>query len=199
MIAASSIKQSIAAKARSFGSAQSGLAAVEFGMLAPIMVFMFLATVEASDALSTSRRVSLAVNTMTDLVAQELQIDNAQLTDLFTGMEDIIDQGSISVDFNVVSLIVDPDTNDVVVHWSRDNSGGEPYAPGSAYTGDADVTLLDPNASLIVGEVSYSYTPTVSSVLIQTVDLDKVSTRWPRRAFRVQHCTDINDPNTCTT
>jgi len=191
--------KSFVTKVSTFGRERSGLAAVEFGMLAPIMVFMFFATVEASDALSTSRRVSIAVNTMTDLVAQELRIDNNQLADLFTGMEDIIDQGAMTVDFNVVSLVVDPDTMDVVVHWSRDNSGGEPYAPGSAYTGDADVTLLDPSASLIVGEVSYSYTPTISNMLIQNVNLDKVSTRWPRRAFRVQHCTNINDPDTCTT
>ena len=112
MAAKSSNMKPVLAKIRSFGHAKSGLAAVEFGILAPLMVFMFLATVEASDALSTSRKVSLAVNTMTDLVAQELQIDNAQLNDLFTGMEDIIDQGPITVDFNVVSLIVDPDTSE---------------------------------------------------------------------------------------
>ena len=185
-------------KIKTFSKAKEGLAAIEFAILAPLMVFLFLATIETSDALSTSRRVTLAVNTMTDLVAQELQIDNNQLDDLFTGVEDIIDQGSIAVDFNVVSLIVDPSTNDPVVHWSRSNSGGTPYAPGSPYTGEADVALLDPSASLIIGEVSYAYSPVISHVAIQNIDLEKVSTRWPRRSFRVQHCVNIAQPATCT-
>ena len=191
-----SMSKGFRADAARFTADRKGLAAIEFALLAPIMVFLFFATVEGSDALATSRRVSLSVNTIADLVAQETEIQTSALGDLFTGMEDIIDQGSITVDFRVVSLVVDPVTNDVVVHWSRDNSGGAPYAPGTVYAGPADVSLLDPTASIIVSEVMYNYTPTLTNKLLPSVSFKKHATRWPRRTFRVQLCTT---PSSCTT
>lgn len=187
---------SIFEKARRFKSAKGGLAAVEFGLLAPIMVFMFFATIEGSEALSASRRVALSVNTVADLVAQETTIEAAQLNDLFVGMENIISQDPIQVDFNVVSLILDPVTNDIIVHWSRDNNGGEPYPAGQVYTGPAQVTLFDANSSIVVGEVVYDYTPTLTAKLIQNFTFERFSTRWPRRSFRVQFC---ETPTNCTT
>lgn len=190
-----SLRRRKSSLASCFASDRTGLAAIEFALLAPIMVFMFFATVEGSDALATSRRVTQSVNTIADLVAQETEIQTAALGDLFVGMEDIIDTGAITVDFRVVSLIVDPDTNDVVVHWSRDNSGGTPYAAGTVYSGPADVSLLDPTASIIVGEVQYDYTPSLTNKLLPSVAFNKHATRWPRRTFRVQLCTT---PTSCT-
>lgn len=191
-----SMRKAFRSEMARFAKERKGLAAIEFALLAPIMVFLFFATVEGSDALATSRRVSLSVNTIADLVAQETEIQTSALSDLFTGMEDIIDQGGITVDFRVVSLVVDPVTNDVVIHWSRDNSGGAPYAPGTVYAGPADVSLLDPTASIIVSEVTYNYTPTLTNKLLPSVSFNKNATRWPRRTFRVQLCTT---PSSCTT
>ena len=179
----------VSAVLRAFVRSRSGLAAVEFALIAPVMIFMFFAVVEGSDALAVSRRVNLAANTLADLVAQETEIDAASTSDLFSGIEQIIDEGSISADFRIVSLVLDPDTNDVLVHWSRDNTGSAPYAAGSIYTGPANATMLDATSSLIVAEVYYDHAPALSRVLIPSVSFVKTSTRWPRRAFRVQFCT----------
>ena len=184
-----------------FRSATAGIAAVEFAFVAPVLVFLFLATVEGSDALSTSRRVSLSANTLADLVAQETRVQKSDLDDLFLGMKDIIDYtpgSGNTIDYRVVSLVVDPSTDETIVHWSLDDQGNEPYTAGQKYTGDADVSLLDPNASIVVSEIAYAYQPTISRVLINSVNLKKNATRWPRRAFRVQLCTNVNDAATCT-
>jgi hypothetical protein len=175
--------------------AEGGLAAMEFALLAPLMIFLFFAVVEGSNALSVSRRVSLAVNTLADLASQETQLSATQADDLFEGVEQIIAQGSIAVDARLVSLIIDPDTDEVVVHWSRDNSGGEPYAPGAVYNDLADSSLLDVSSSLVVGEIEYSYVSPLTKALIPSVEFDKIATRWPRRSARVQFCTA---PNVCT-
>lgn len=175
--------------------AEDGLAATEFALLAPLMIFLFFAVVEGSNALSVSRRVSLAVNTLADLASQETQLASAQADDLFEGVEQIIAQGPISVDVRLVSLVVDPDTDEIVVHWSRDNAGGEPYSPGSVYDDLADASLLDVSSSLIVGEIEYSYVSPLTKALIPSIDFAKVATRWPRRSARVQFCTA---PNVCT-
>lgn len=174
---------------------KSGLAATEFALIAPIMIFLFFAVVEGSDALTVSRKVSLAANTLSDLVAQELSIEQSQLDDLFVGMEDIIDTRDINVDFTVVSVIKDPVTDQIVVHWSRDSNNAEPFAPGSQYTDLPDPALLDDTESLIVSQVSYAYQPTFTSFLIGPKQIENAATRWPRRSLRVQFCTS---PGSCT-
>ena len=174
---------------------KSGLAATEFALVAPIMIFLFFAVVEGSDTLTASRKVSLAANTLSDLVAQELSIEKDQLADLFVGMENIIDDRNISVDFTVVSVIKDPGTDQPVVHWSRDSNNNEPFSAGSPYTKLPDPSLLDDTESLIVGEVSYNYVPTFTSFLIGAKTIENTATRWPRRSLRVQFCTS---PGNCT-
>ena len=152
--------------------------------------------VEGSNAFSVSRHVSLAVNTLADLTSQEAQLTAGQADDLFEGVEQIVGQGDIAADIAIVSLIYDPDLDEVVVHWSRDNSGGEPYAPGTEYDGPADATLVDDaSTSLIVAEISYSYVSALTRHLLSPIDFRKAASRWPRRSARVQFCTS---PGVCT-
>ena len=131
-----------------FAACRDGLAAMEFAFIAPIMIFLFFAVVEGSNAFAVSRRVSLAVNTLADLTSQEAQITAAQTGDLFDGVEQIIGQGDIGADIRLVSLIYDPDTDEVKVHWSRDNAGATPYSAGAVYDGPADASLLDASSSI---------------------------------------------------
>ena len=178
-----------------FIASTSGLAALEFAFIAPVMILLFFGVVEGSNAFAISRRVSLAVNTLADLTSQEAQLTADQAADLFTGVEQIVGQGDINADIAIVSLIVDPDTDEVVVHWSRDNSCGQPYAPGSTYAGLADATLLDAASSLIVGEISFTYDSVLTQHLLSPIDFNKTASRWPRRSARVQFCTS---PSVCT-
>ncbi len=189
-------KQDPFAGARRFCVDARGLAAVEFALLAPVMIFLFFATVEASEALSTSRRVGLAADTIADLVAQETQVEAGDLNDLFEGVEAVIAQGDIDIDVRVVSLVLDPDRDEVVVHWSRDNSGGAPYTEGAPYTGPADVALVDAGASIIVSEIDFDYEPPLTDRIFKDVTIAKDAARFPRRSFRVQFCTSA--PNACT-
>lgn len=171
-----------------FLKSRDGIAALEFAFIAPVMIFLFFAVVEGSNAFSVSRRVSLAVNTLADLTSQESQITAAQANDLFTGVEQIIAEGDIDAEIRLVSLIYDPDTDEVKVHWSRDNSGAAPYSAGSVYTGFGDATLLDASSSLIVAEIEYDYVSDLTRRLLPSVAFRKAANRWPRRSARVQFC-----------
>ncbi|MEQ1929388.1 MAG: TadE/TadG family type IV pilus assembly protein [Parvularculaceae bacterium] len=189
------IRQSALSRLVRFLRSSSGIAAIEFAFIAPVMILLFFGVVEGSNAFSVSRRVSLAVNTLADLTSQETQLTADQAGDLFTGVEQIVGQGDIAADIAIVSLIFDPDTDTVVVHWSRDNAGGQPYAPGTEYDGLTDATLLDESSSLIVGEISYTYESALTRHLLSPIDFEKSASRWPRRSARVQFCTS---PGVCT-
>ena len=174
----------IARYARSAG----GLAAVEFALIAPIMILLFFGVVESSGALSASRKTLLASNTLADLVAQETQILKTDLDDLFIGMEDVIDPRDIDVTFRVLSVTFDDADGKVKVDWSYDSTGAEPYAPGSEYSGSLDIALFDDTSSLVIAETAYDYASPISQKIIGPVSLEKAASRWPRRAARVRYC-----------
>jgi len=175
-------------KLSQFANSRSGLAAVEFAFIAPIMILFFFGVIEGSAAYSASRKVLLSANTLADLVAQETSITKDNLDDLFTGMEDVIDERDIDVTFRIASVYLDSATGEVKVHWSRDSSNGVPYAAGSVYPGDVDASLLNDASSLVVAETSYNYSSPISRKIIGPLTLSKTSTRWPRLTPKVQFC-----------
>lgn len=173
---------------RTFGRDDRGLAAMEFAFIAPLLVLIFFGVIEGSDALSASRRASLAVNTLADLAAQETELTNDDIADLFAGVEDIIDQRPIVAEFRLLSVYYDAVQDKVLVGWSRDSKNGTPYAVDSEYTDLPDDTLLDDTSSLIVAELTYNYSSKLTDYIIDSVDFNKQATRWPRRTFSVTYC-----------
>ncbi|HBK91690.1 MAG TPA: hypothetical protein DDZ68_08475 [Parvularcula sp.] len=171
-----------------FARSASGLAAVEFALIAPIMILLFFGVVEGSGALSASRKTLLASNTLADLVAQETQILKADLDDLFIGMEDVIDPRDIDVTFRVLSVSFDTADGKVKVDWSYDSTGAAPYPAGSEYAGALDVALFDDTSSLVIAETEYVYASPVSQKIIGPVTFEKAASRWPRRTARVRYC-----------
>lgn len=177
-----------------FASGCEGMAATEFALVFPALVLLFFGVVESADALSANRRAALAANTLADLVSQESKILESAVDDLFEGVEQIVEADGAATTIRLVSVIAD-DEGDPVIHWSRDDSGGEPYAAGAAYADLPDAALLDANSSIIVSEISYAYQSKLTQHFISSLTIKKLATRWPRRSFRVQLC---EAPGDCT-
>ncbi len=176
------------------------MAATEFALLLPLLLILFFGVVEGSDALTKSRRVTLAANTLADLAAQETELLESSADSLFVGVEEIIDVDGAVMDIRLISVIFDDTDGDgapdsPVVHWSYDNSGGEPYAAGDIYNNLPNPALVDIDASIVVAEVNYPYTSSLTHYFISNVAFDRIATRWPRRSLRVQLC---SSPGTCT-
>jgi hypothetical protein len=164
---------------------------MEFALVGPLLILIFFGVVESSDALARSRQVTLAVNTLADLASQETRLLTSDADDLFGGIEQIVDAGGASMLIRLVSVVNDAD-GDPIVHWSRDNSGEQPYAKGSAYEGLPASTLIDPGASIIVAEITYQYSSKLTKIIIPPITFQGSATRWPRRSVKVQLCTSAN-------
>lgn len=175
-----------------FADCRAGMAATEFALLFPVLLIILFGVVEGADALSASRRVSLAANTLVDLASQENELMEDSLDDLFKGVEQIVEADGAPLDVRLVSVVADDD-GDPVVHWSRDNQGGEPYAPGSAYGGLPQADLLDLNGSMLAAEISYPYTSKLTQHFISSITFEKLAARWPRQSLRVQLCASKGD------
>ena len=176
---------------RRWRQCRSGIAATEFAIVGPVIILIFLGVVESADALARSRQVTLAVNTLADLAAQETNLLTSDADDLFGGVEQIVDDGGAPMVICLVSVIVDED-GDPVVHWSRDNSGSAPYAAGAPFDGLPASTLIDPGSSIIVAEIDYEYSSKLTRVAAPPIEFHGTATRWPRRSMKVQLCTSAN-------
>jgi Flp pilus assembly protein TadG len=148
-----------------------GVAAVEFAMIAPIMLMLLIGTLEMGTAYTIDRRVSAIASSIADLVARETDtMDDAKL---FV-MSDKIARSLLApynfapIKIHVVSVKADPaDATNTTVHWSRSYKAGDadmttttsPYAPGSAFT--VPVGLMAAGSYLVAVEVTYDFTPFV--------------------------------------
>ncbi|MBS0240528.1 MAG: pilus assembly protein [Proteobacteria bacterium] len=148
----------------------NGIAAVEFAMIVPIMFFLFAGAIEFSQALTVDRRVTQSASSTADLIAR------APSQGLTTGDVDtsmlIVQQlmspyDTAPLTVNVVSVIAKTVNGNLtyVVDWSRNNSGGTPYAKGNTYN-NIPAGLLAAGDSVIVSEANYNYTPLVFNYFI---------------------------------
>ncbi|WP_411820421.1 TadE/TadG family type IV pilus assembly protein [Hyphococcus formosus] len=172
---------------RRWKKAESGLAATEFAVLLPVLILLFFGLIEASNAMTVNRKVAISANTLADLVAQSEEIKESEVDDLFEGVMEMIRPNDPSgMTLKLSSVILDED-GDPVVHWSRDNKGGKPYAEGQEFTKLSDDTIIPSIASLIIVEMSYTYQPSITNRVMDTpIHFTRQTIRWPRLTTKVQ-------------
>ncbi len=172
------------------------MAAVEFSLILPIIILLFFGMLEASDALTVNRRVSNAANAVVDLVGQSEKITPSEVASIFTGAEKMIESDGEGGDLEMklTSVVRNPDDPDeIIVEWSVDNEGNEPYTPGDVFTSVEDDEIIIPGVSLLISEVTYVYTAGISKrVLGSPITFEKRANRWPRVALNVRQCPDDN-------
>jgi len=151
-----------------FGRDQRGVSAVEFAMLLPLMVTLYLGSVEISQGISIDRKVTLTARTVADLVSQVSSINNAGMTNVLNASTAVLSPYSASNAKVTVSLVTIDANSKATVTWS-DTLNGTARSVGS--TVSLPSALLIPNTSLVWGEVQYSYKPTIGYVVTGTMTL----------------------------
>lgn len=165
-----------------------GFAATEFALILPLLVVLFFGMLETSDIMTTNRRVAVAVNTMVDLAAQSEKLTYDDIDDLFDGVMSILEPHDVNdVHINLISIV--KVGNNALVLWSRDEDGSVPYLPATPYNKLNNGSLIKSNGSLIVVEMTYSYTPQFTSHFVGSpFTFERQAVRWPRAASVVPLC-----------
>jgi Flp pilus assembly protein TadG len=171
---------------------RSGIAAVEFAVIVPIMLVMFFGTVEFSSAVAIDRKVTLMARTLANLTSQGLSVNNTTLTGYFNASNAIMTPYSGPLypapNTTVSELYIDPATGAARVQWSQ---GSQPRTVGTPVAIPASLISLDaqgkiiPQQYLIFSEVNVLYTPTVGYVMTSGVSLSDVAYTRPRQSICV--------------
>jgi Flp pilus assembly protein TadG len=173
LVSASELIQRLA----SFARDRRGISAVEFAMLLPLMVTMYLGVVEVSKGVAIDRKVTLTTRTMADLASRVTSINNADMSSLLNASAAVIAPYQSSP-LKIVLSAVNVDANgNATIAWS-DTLGGSQRSVGSTVT--LPTVLSVPNTQLIWSEVSYLYNPTFGYVLTGNLNLSDQIYMRPR-------------------
>src|SRR3954467_4914904 len=74
----------------SFAQDRRGVSAVEFAMLLPLMITLYLGSVEISQGVGIDRKVTLTTRTVGDLASQVATINNADMTNLLNAAASVL-------------------------------------------------------------------------------------------------------------
>jgi Flp pilus assembly protein TadG len=153
---------------RRFLRDKRGISAVEFAMLLPLMVTLYLGGVEISQAVAIDRKVTLIARTVADLVAQATSVSNSDMTNILGASAAIIvPYQDTKLKITVSSVVIDSQ-GVAKVAWSS-TKNGTARTVGSTVT--LPTALNVANTSLIWGEVQYAYTPAIGYVITGTKNL----------------------------
>lgn len=158
-----------------------GLSAIEFALLAPIMLAFYFGGVEISDVMTVDRRVTTVASATADIVAQATQIDDGDMADVFTAASSIMQPyngGAIQI---VVSSVAD-NNGVATVLWS-DGYQTPPRGVGSTVTLPSG--LLTPGGSVIMAEVTFVYDSPFADVYILNPILNDTFYLKPRRVLQI--------------
>ena len=159
-----------------------GVSAVEFAMLLPLMVTLYLGAAEISQAVGISRKVTLVARSLSDLVAQTASINNAEMSNVLNAAAAVAaPYDATLLKVTVSSVVIDAQGN-AKVAWS-DTKNGTARGVGESVT--LPTALKIPNTSLIWAESQYAYTPTIGYVVTGTMTLKDQIYMRPRQSDNV--------------
>lgn len=196
--------------AKRLPSDQRGIAAVEFGYIAPILLLLLMGTFEVSRAISIDRRINAVSANASEVIARMETLDNDDLQKIVQAMQHIMEP------YNDDSLVVrligvkasSTSATDTRVEWSYQYASGStstPLAQCSPYALEAG--LVGRNGSVIVAEVGYTYQPVFGNFIYRGLDFTNVgdnaddttgvNRNWTSRAVHAprKSCVDYNGTN----
>ena len=156
-----------------------GVAALEFALIAPIMIVMFFGISELGQGLLAERRVSHATSSLGDLAAQLQNVAQSDADDMFAASADILAPLSTTPLKLRVTSVTGNSKGLPKVDWS--------YSSGMAVLNDCDASptlpgglVTAPGETIILSEAQYKFTSPVGYILPNGINFTRSSYLRPR-------------------
>ena len=165
-----------------------GVAAVEFAIVLPFMLALYIGGVELGDGMAIQLKVTDTAHIVADLTSQQTtSVTSATMSGILGASSATIAPFQAS---NLVVTVSEVSTNAsgvATVTWSQSLNGTKRPA-GQTMTLPSSLAG-QPNISLILGEVSYAYTPNLGYTITGTVQIADSYYLFPRNSLAIS-CAD---------
>jgi Flp pilus assembly protein TadG len=186
-----SVKHGLARLIAQFRGDGRGTSAIEFALLLPVMLTLYIAGTEISNGIAIDRKVTLTARTVTDLVSRSSTISTADMSDILAASAAVISPYvPNNLSFTVSEIYVDNNGNAKIWGFSCSYQG-TPRNIGDPVTLPPQLTVN--NSYLIWGEAQYNYTPPIAYVISGTLNLKDQIFLSPRMS------SSVSGPQACPT
>jgi Flp pilus assembly protein TadG len=176
---------------RRFWKEESGVAAIEFGLVISILIVILMGCFEAGRYILLNQKLDRTSTSVVDLIAQANSVTVGVLSDTYAAAEeqtrpfDLAGHGRV-----VISSVYKPDTSSAKVQWQC--AGGGSYTSATSTVGGEGANAampttftVDVGENIVVAEVFYDYEPFLFEGIFQPAIIRHASFMRPRGSLLV--------------
>src|SRR5690606_1792840 len=147
---------------RTFLGDRRGLGAVEFALIAPLLLLIYLGSVDLADGMDTNKKLSRSASALADLVARQLSVTKNDLDGMFNiGRASLLPYSRTEPRIRITAIRVDgterANNLEPKVDWSYANVAN--FAARKGSVGNIPSTLLGEGSYFIRVDVELDYKP----------------------------------------
>ena len=162
-------------------------AAVEFALIVPFLIALYMGSIEAAALFTADKRVNSVSATVGDLVSQwnpdDGNLATTTVTDYMSAASGIMTPYSTTGIKIVISVVEVKSDGTTKVLWSKANSGATARTANSSFTPLTSSMMMNTVARggcIIAAEVSYSYKPILGYAFKTALNLAHTNYFLPR-------------------
>jgi Flp pilus assembly protein TadG len=178
---------------RNIGRDARGASAVEFALIAPVLILLYFGIAEYCQALMAERKASHVAATVGDLVAQNDTLTASQLTDIFNISSMVLAPFPAAKLKMCVANVTMGSNNVAKATWGQAYNGGACYAANATVplpknAADSTKPFVNAGESVIYSQAQYTYTSPVKYLLKQDITFTETFYLRPRKSDSVTCC-----------
>ena len=155
-----SIKPRTMALIKRFKQEIAGVAAIEFAIIAPIMILLFFATIEVSTALAVNRKLARVSSTLGDLITKSQRLSQSDVDNIMDAASFVMRPYGHSLGIVITQVSIKDGA--ATVDWSRAYGGAIALAQDAPYTVPAKI--MDDDTYLVSAKVTATHIPLYAKV-----------------------------------
>lgn len=164
-----------------FGRAEKAVAAVEFALILPFMLMLYMGSIEVTQVIIMDRKLAAVTSTVGDLVARSNgEVSETTVDDYFAASGLMLAPYPTTTLKQLVTSVYVDDDGDTSVEWSRAYNGATAKSTGSSYPLPSEITDIATDSYVIVSEAQLPYTPWGGYFFQSSFDLYKQFFHMPR-------------------
>ncbi|MAN46704.1 MAG: pilus assembly protein [Alphaproteobacteria bacterium] len=162
---------------------EKGVSAVEFALIAPILILLYLGAVELSLLMRVDRRVTSTSSSLGDLTARLAKVTDDDMREMFAAADVMMQPYSARTARMRITSIVDNGDGNARVAWS-DAYLMTPYSKGTILA--VPDGIISSPGSVIFSEVEYNYDGALGGFLTNDKNLRSQFYLRPRRVREIE-------------
>jgi Flp pilus assembly protein TadG len=159
-----------------------GAAVVEFALIVPALLILYLVGFDAAQAVAAYRKLSAATVELANVTAQYTTMSATDVSNVFNASSQVMAPFPTSNLKIVLTEIKTDSSGNASVYWSRAYNGGSPLTTVSVPAG-----IVSPNTNYILVQTTYSWTPPVSFGSFGTVPMSDQIYMLPRQSSSIPY------------